>query len=195
MAKGTGELKFLDTIIDVTAFVVPTAGLIVPTINVIPEGTSQSTRVGRRVRIKSFELRYTTFVDQAAAGDQADVLRVVVYEDRQTNGVAATAIQLFDTNSTFPGFRELDNGKRFVMLSDEIFAVNQQSGLSSIHTTKTTHIVRKDNLGIIVEYDNTFPTGVLSTMRSNNIGLLFQSERGLVRVQKNALVRIRFYDG
>lgn len=191
----SGERKFIDTLPnDGVDFIVSSGlGVILQTVNQIAEGTDESSRIGRLVVIDSISYRFTTYLDEGANADQSDVIRVSIYLDHQCNGNGLAAGNLIYEDSSFPGFRVLNNIQRFKILCSMTFAVNNTG--SSSTQTHTTRVISKQLKGIIVEFDNSFTTGVLSTIRSNNIGILYESERGKVHIAKGSIVRCTFHDG
>lgn len=179
------ELKFTDQTIDQTT--VPTTGTIVNSgsILTIAEGNTSSTRDGRRITIKKVQYRLDLKWTGATVGDSEEIVRIIVYQDKQTNGATATAallLQAVDFNS----FRNIDNAARFRFLSDKTYMVGDDSAIPL-----TLHCEEYIDCNIPVNYSST--TGAITEMTSNNIGILYISKHGDVDVEDSRL-RVRFVD-
>lgn len=83
-------------------------------LNGIAQGSSPNERLGRRVALKSLQLRATHYSSSLAT--QA---RIVIFYDRQPNGSTPSAADLIGT-SQFEGVVTMGNSDRFVILMDEI---------------------------------------------------------------------------
>ncbi len=195
--RSTGELKFLDTVIDDA--VIATGGTIqnTGTIHVIPQGVTETTRIGRKCTIKQINFRWTAKLPQAtAATDIGDTVRIIMYLDKQCNGATATIANILET-SVWNGWNNLENSLRFRILYDTTISLYAPSGGSSAVGThqfgpmvKNGAFYKKCNIPI--EFDASASTGAIGTIRSNNVGLLFISEGGFAGIQSN--VRVRFSD-
>jgi len=168
------ELKFLN---GNDNFTVQTAGTIVTSLNQIPEGTGRSERIGRKIIIKHISLRYTirlrSVIGQA---NSSDIIRLIVYVDKQANGAAAAVTDILDTvllPLTFQSFKNLANSGRFRILVDRKFPINALSSTDAVNfETRTYDRYYSKELNIPIEFDDTLDTGALSTIRTNNIGYL-----------------------
>ncbi len=84
------ELKFHDVgIID--AAIAGTGTIVEDSCLTIPEGTTESTRIGRKITVHQIGWRFaiTKIAEATAANDTSCVVRLLVYLDKQTNGAAA----------------------------------------------------------------------------------------------------------
>lgn len=100
----------------------------VTALNLIDEGTTESSRIGRRVQIKSVQLR--GMVDPVDGSTSACFARVMLIWDKQVNGVIATIAQILSA-ATSNSFMNLDNRERFVVLMDKPFAVGAFSNVAT----------------------------------------------------------------
>ncbi len=181
---GSGtEFKFFDVDVDDAAIAV--AGTIAAsTVLTIAEGNGESNRVGRKVTVRNIGWRFQVKLTAAAAGSAAsDSVRVILYLDKQTNGSAATATMILESDD-YQSFNNLANKGRFRVLMDRTYDVNASSG-SGRGTTDTMSfgdVVVNDTFfkkcNIPIEYDNSASDGSLGSMRSNNIGVLLLSKDG-----------------
>jgi len=112
-----GELKFADlnTGQGVT-FGVDTFGAAI-LLNGIAQGTTASTRVGRKLTIKSLLLKYTW--NRGAASTGGSPLRILVVYDRQTNATAPAITDILVVDE-FTSPNNLSNRDRFITIFDHI---------------------------------------------------------------------------
>ncbi|MFQ0997907.1 hypothetical protein [Gilliamella sp. CG33] len=197
-ATAGGELKFHD--ISFSDAVVTNSGAIVEdSLLTIAQGTTESTRIGRKLTVKAIAFRYTVQIPTTAtAANTTDTIRVMMYLDKQTNGAAAAVTDILES-AAYQSFNQLANTSRFTILYDKTTSLSCKSG-SGRGTADTLsfggHRVDPTfykTCNIPIEYDNVASTGVITTMRSNNIGILAITASGLAGIP-TALVRIRFSD-
>jgi len=193
-----GELKFHDVAVNATD--VATAGNIQNggTINIIPQGVTESQRVGRKCTIRSINWRYRfnlSEIDAAADPAAGDNLRIIVYLDKQANGATAAVTDILET-ANLNSFRNLANSGRFQILKDSYEVLNYLTlasdgagVVSSAAVAKTKTWYKKCN--IPVEFSST--TGAMGEIRSNNLGVLLISNQGVIDF--TSTIRLRFSDG
>lgn len=174
------ETKFLD--VTVSDAIVATGGLIIGTVNVIPQGTTESQRIGRKVVISKILFKYSFDLPSSATmTETSDIFRVILYVDKQCNG-AAPAITDILVTANVRSFRALDNSDRFQILMDRTEAINATvgSGDGAANDSGITTRFRKfyKTCSIPIEYDST--SGVIAEIKSNNVGLCVLSEAGFV---------------
>lgn len=178
-----GEKKFLDTTIATTA--ITTTGVILnSSLNVIPQGDTQSERIGRKVTVCDVLLKgnitqpaqIITSLPQGLS-DMCNNVRVIVYLDKQCNKATATVAQILQTTDE-NSFRNLEYVDRFQILYDETVIMNV-GGLSNIITTPTFYAPGVRNqfgftkkISVPITYDTSATTGAIGTITSNNIGIM-----------------------
>ena len=189
------EDKFFDTAVTVSS--VATAGEIgEDSLLTISQGVGESQRVGRAVTLTHIHGRIRVELPISTVSSSThDTLRVILYLDEQTNGATATVGNLLEV-ADYQSFENLANSARFKILHDKVTTINALTGGGN-GTTEDYGAVSKNyefNLrcSIPIVWDNTTNTGVISTMRVNNIGLLLISEAALVNFESNW--RVRFED-
>lgn len=166
--RGNGELKFLDQQIAVAA---TTSLVALPDLCTIAVGDREFQRDGRKCVIKSiqFDGEVTATYPVAAAGEGRFYMTWVI--DTQTNGVAAAATDVWTTPAGATQQLNLANTGRFRILAKKEFDLNAMApvaagGFGSV--IKSVHW--RKSLNLPMEYDNTtFTTGVISTIKTNNI--------------------------
>lgn len=190
------ELKFHDQ--DVDDAVVAAGINVASSLLTIPEGNGEEQRVGRKIVIKKIAWRFDLELPTTAtAGQTSDTVRVMLVLDKQCNGALPTATNVLKS-AEWQSFNNLSNSMRFTVLYDKLFAINCQAGsgrgstdtLSWGVTTITDSFYKECD--IRVEYDNSATTGVITSIRSNNLVVLLGSRRGFVSFSSK--MRIRFND-
>lgn len=188
-----GELKFFDAAID-DAVIAP-GGTINNTIDLIPQEVTESQRIGRKCTLKSIEMRYRINlpeVDAAATPSEGDVGRLIVYQDKQTNGAGAAVADLM-AQVTVNGFFNLVNKGRFKILIDRTHKLNY-AGLASDGAAVVSQANVEEfhkwtkRVNIPLEFDST--TGAITEMRSNHIGFLVIGTNTVMGL--NSQFRVRF---
>jgi len=188
------ESKFVDMTLTLNGLPNSTNGFGWATINQVPVGDGPSARIGRQIVLSSIQIQYALDIHHT----ETNVInfRLMVVLDKQCNGAAALATDVMNTNHIL-AYRNLDNSDRFVVLYDKTHRYTP-SALASAGNLRYAgpgiqSVYRKCNIPIV--YDNTANTGVIATMRSNNILLI-----GWINGQQTALNdfkaigRIRYRD-
>ncbi len=190
------EFKFFD----VAASINFSAGVgtILDSLNEIPQGITESTRVGRKCTIVSINWHYCLSIpesDAQATPAEGDMMRVILFLDKQANGATATTADLLEATVDWNSFRNLANSQRFTILMDRTHTLNYMvmasdgAGLvSQARVQYQTDFYKKCNIPL--EFDNT--TGAITEIKSNNIGLAMMSSEGLGNLLFK--YRIRFSD-
>ncbi len=185
------ELKFHD--VDLNDAVVASAGTVTPTVNIIVQGTREIDRIGRKCTIKSINWRFQMSLPPGTAVSTTnDTVRVIMFLDKQCNGATAAVLDIIET-ADFQSFNNLANKSRFRTLMDRTYTLN--ASLSGDGTTvDSAEVVENDafylKCDIPVEFDGV--NGVITEIRSNNIGVLLISEGGLATF--GSKIRLRFSD-
>lgn len=179
------ELKFHD--LDVTDAVIAAGGVVTPSINLIAEGTTESSRLGRKCTIKNIGWKYRlTLPSTATETAMVDTVRIIIYLDKQANGAAAATTDVLETAS-FQSFNNLSNSSRFVTLMDRVHTLNSTSqDAASAEVNENYTFYKKCNIPL--EFSNT--SGVIGEVRSNNIGILMVCSGGFIGIASK--MRVRF---
>ncbi len=186
-----GELKFHD--VDLDDATIATGVNVTATVNIIPQGVTESDRVGRMCTIKSIGWRYRVSMPTIATLSSDDTVRVIMYLDKQANGATIGTTDLLET-ADFQSFNNLSNSKRFRILHDKVYAMNYRAGGGDGTANDAAPFginatfFKKCNIPI--EFSST--TGAIGEIRSNNIGVLLISEAGVAGF--NSKIRLRFSD-
>ncbi len=198
-AGGDAELKFKDSShTDVT--VAAGATILADSIVEIGQDTTEQGRIGRKVTVRSINIRYKVTLgeqDAVASFPPADSLRFVVYLDKQCNGAVATATGITGilANTDMRSFNNLANKSRFTILMDRVFSPNNSvgasdgAGLVSVAGSQWNYSWYK-KVNIPIEYNAT--AGAITEIRSNNIGMMLIGETS--QIGFDARVRVRYSD-
>lgn len=192
----SGEKKFFDTAFAET-IVASTGAITNLSLNLIPQGVTESTRIGRKCTVKSVHLHGEfKFPNSAVAGSTADRMRLIVYQDKQANGATATVADILDSTvgTVIDSFRNLSETGRISILHEQSCDLSAQSGgapngVENFGEVKKTFKINKV-LNMPLEF--SAGTGAIAEIRSNNIGVLAVTEAGLMTLQYTA--RVRFSD-
>lgn len=189
IANNPAEFKFFDTTKALTA--TATAGAIFnASLNLVPQGTTESNRLGRKMTVTKLDMKCICKLPATVtATDTSDLVRVIVYLDKQANGATAAVADILETADIL-SFRNLANKDRFRVLHDHIeeIDINSGNGTSASERVKHFHLSKSFKDGLNMEFDNT--TGAITEIKSNNIGVLVISREATASLQYVA--RIRF---
>ncbi len=190
-AVSLGELKFLDTELDDP--IIAAVGTITASINLIPQGVTESERVGRKCTLRSISWRYNlNFVSAANMATTSDTVRLIVYLDKQANGATIVATDLLETDN-YQAYNNLSNTGRFRILFDKYHSLHAPTAIAGPVSGETDREGSfHKQLNIPVEFSAA--TGAIAEIRSNNIGVLVIARVG-VNVKLDSKFRIRFSDG
>ncbi len=186
-----GELKFFD--LDLDDATVANGGTITDSINKIAQGTTESTRIGRKCTIRSIGWRFEVTLPIDTTVGLADVVRVIMYLDKQCNGATATVTDILES-ANFQSFNNLANKSRFRTLMDRTYAINVSAAAGNGTSNDAADSVIEDSFfkkcNLALEFDAT--AGAITEIRSNNIGVLLIARTGAAGFSSK--IRLRFSD-
>lgn len=186
------ERKFHD--LDIDDATIATGGTIAQaSCNLIPQGITEITRIGRKCNIKQINWRFTLSKGISADVAGGDEIRVILYLDKQANGAAAGVTDILET-SDHQSFNNLANKSRFRTLMDRVYDYVPQAVAGDGTTNDTTGFNLSDTffkkVNIPIEFNAA--TGAITEIRSNNIGVLLLSRTGILTFSSK--MRLRFTD-
>lgn len=188
-----GELKFFDTAL---AFAFDATGEVPATgqLALIPQGVTQSTRVGRKCVVKSIQVRAQMTDLPAAAAVAAVTTYLYLIQDMQANGAAAAVTDVMTSTDLAQGLVNLSNGSRFKILKKWVIDFNAAAGVAGALNRTAKHIEFYQACNIPLEYSST--TGAITEIRSNNIFLLAGTGGGAAddTVSVTGTCRLRYSD-
>lgn len=190
-----GELKFKDTTYSASA--PATTGTITNNtlVGTIAEGTGESERIGRKITVRSVFVKGWVYLPSGTTlNSSGDIVRIIVYQDKQANGAAATVANILDSTDVL-SFMNLENSLRFRILKEKVIAVNTM-GLGAFTgptygvAEKFTHFKMAIKCNMPIEFKGNTPS--VADLTSNNIGIMAISESAVATLQY--YVRVRYKD-
>lgn len=133
------EKKYIDTAVaDYSCY---TTAIVTP-LNLCNEGTGVSQRVGRKICVKSVQVR--GIVKPFDGATQDSFSRVMLIWDKQVNGVLATPTEILSA-ATSESFMNLDNRERFVVIMDKKFVTGGivNTATQALAGSPTVHVIEK----------------------------------------------------
>lgn len=178
--KGGGEeIKFFEDTQDVST--ITTAGIISHiSLNRVAQADTEQSRDGRKITIVGIQLRGHIEAIQGTS-EGGNTYAIYLYQDTQCNGATA----LVSTNAgilfsaSYNSFLNLANTGRFKILKKWYFSINKPPyGSVALPGFAETHmpIDYYTKCNIPIEFDATAITGAITTIRSNNIGIMAISQ-------------------
>lgn len=186
------ELKFFDTtnnfLCDITGEVPATGQLAL-----IPQGTTESTRIGRKVQIKSIQIRGVFTFNPAATNPGADTVHMYLILDTQCNGAAATVPDVFTGTALREALPNIANSQRFTIIKKFTIKFQSMAGIHGALTWEVTPLDYYKKCSIPIEYSST--TGAITEIRSNNLFFIAGTSAATDDlIQFNGTTRLRYSD-
>ncbi len=203
--EGTGrrEKKFFDTNVGDVILEINT-GLQKVALCQVAQGDQENQRIGRKIMVSACYFRGRVRIKSTAVPtDTSEYVRLLLVEDKQTNGAIFLTNDLFDTTAPASAknvfaFNNLSNKDRFKVHYDQQFCVSTMGGGIAASTSSAEFTVcidwfKKFPRPIEIEYDPSLTTGAISTIRSRNLVFCITAEDGDIAVL-GGVVRIRYTD-
>ncbi len=185
------RMKFHD--VDLSDAVVAIGVNVTPSINLIPQGVTENTRVGQSCLVKKIGWKFEVqLAETLSIANTSDVIRVIMYLDKQCNGATAASTDILES-ANFQSFNNLANKGRFRTLMDRTYSLHSVAGAGNSNTSYGRISITDEfhkKCSINLNFDST--DGALTEIRSNNIGVLLISSLGLGGFTSK--IRLRFMD-
>lgn len=190
------ELKWFETATAITPIL--STGSIIPSLNLIPDGVEEKERVGRCIFIKKISWRYTLKIprqDNVGNAKAGDVVRVILFLDKQSNGAAAGPTDILNA-ADWQSFNKLVNKDRFYTVYDKTHVLNylsmaRDSTAGEFHQAPfLLHDSMYKNVDSKIDFNDV--DGTIDELCCNNYGILLITKGGLAEI--TGIVRIRFTD-
>ncbi len=185
------ERKFFDTALsfsyDQTGEVPATGQL-----NLIPQGVTESTRIGRKAFIKSVQIRAKLLYTPGASAIGTDNTDLYLVLDKQANGAAAAITDVFESATIQTAMLNLANSGRFVILRHWPVVFASQAGVSGAYARQAKQLNFFKSCNIPIEFSST--TGAITEIRSNNLFLCAGSGTEDDLVSVSGTCRLRYTD-
>jgi len=185
------ELKFFDT---TNSFTVDSTGEVPVTgqFCLIPQGVTESSRVGRKCVIKSIQGKWNLTYTPGAGASAATIIAISLVQDTQCNGAAAAITDVYTGNEISQAHRNLANSQRFKVLKKWTIPFVAQSGVTTAYNQVQKHIEFYKKLSVPLEFSST--TGAITELKTNNIFLLASAFSSDDLVSVAGTTRLRFSD-
>jgi len=196
IANGS-ELKFHDIAADQAAADL-SAGVILNTssINLIAQGVTEKTRVGRKCVIKSVNWRGQLSLSAGSTVGSSQTVRMMVVLDKQANGAAPTVTGVLET-ANYQSFNNLANKGRFRTLSDATYAMNVQAAAGDGTSNDSANVLQ--NFAFFkpcdISLEFTGAAGTIDELTSNNLFILMITGTAGSLIALDSQIRLRFTDG
>lgn len=160
----------------------------------IAQGTTQNTRTGRKIRVKSLHIKGDVIFTPGTGTIGSDTLVVYVVHDKQANGAYPTSVADFLNNGGAGAvnneFHNLDNSHRYKVLAKYVEKFESAAGVSGAYDPVDRACDWYIPLNMEVMMNST--AGAITEIRDNNIVMFWGSANGLCSI--NGSTRVRFYD-
>lgn len=187
--SSAGEWKFVDTSLALSnVSTTPTVTLL----NGLISGSTATTRVGRKVAFRTFELKGYT---QANAAALANVVRYAIVLDKQPNGALPAFTDIYDTVTPI-ALRNISNKERFQVLWDSKL-VNIVGGFVTGDFTECTQHVHEHFLKHLVNTQyNAGVVGDITDITTNSLLFVAIGDQatGTTAASFTGRLRLRFTD-
>ncbi len=196
VAAPAGELKFFDTSATDPSL---TATMLNTNLNIIPQGITNETRVGRKCVITALHMRgsYTLLPAVLSTATSCRVRSRIVL-DTQTNLSDFTAA-VFLESDVIDSFSKLANKGRFRVLSDTVYSLMAGGAAASGAAFVFSEDIEDVNInlrfpkGIPIEFNDTTADGAVTTQTSNSLHLIQQTSTAEI-VTSSLNIRVRYLD-
>jgi len=186
---GSAEKKYLDTTITNSADV--TSGTVLSSLNLVPQGTTDVTRIGNKITATNINIHGIATLDSSLTAPTAANFRVIVFIDYQANGATAAVTDILKTASIV-SFRNMDQVDRFKILED--FVIRLTPGVIGSIASDNCNMRWAVNKKVNIPIHFSSTTGAITELKSNNIGLLFIADSALVNVTTLGIARVKYID-
>jgi len=163
------EKKFFDT---THTFTFDNTGEVPATgqLCLIPQGTTESTRVGRKCQLKSIQTRLSLTYNPSAdtVGNTSVYLLLVM--DKQCNGAAAAVTDVLTSNDLSTAMINMANSERFKILKRWSYVMQSGAGVQAAYGRDSKIVDFYTKCNIPLEFSST--TGAITEVKSNNLFLL-----------------------
>lgn len=195
--QNLGEMKNFDTIQD--NLPIDTTAENVTSLNLIPQGVTDNTRVGRKCTIRRITMKGYLSWDSTTMGAGTFAfaqVRLVLVLDKQANGGNPAWTDVYQA-ATVNSPRNLSNVNRFTVLKDwhltpTFPCVPNTAGTGVVIVCPMAKIKFNKKVNIPLEFSST--TGAITEIRSNNLTLMAMSLIGDDTHTLSAHWRVSFTD-
>lgn len=166
----------------------------------VAQGDNDNQRNGNKITVTRFDWMGEIYLPGTSTiADMNDTVRIILFVEKQNNGVATAYASLLENTDPYSFFNEdnypLRNPKRFRVLYDKTYSISTAPGgwNGTALTSGTQRIPFRitKNLKLPVQYAST--TGAVTEIAQNNLCLCVISSQGAAGI--NSYMRTFFVDG
>lgn len=196
------EKKYKDFTVDFGDAVIPATGATPESIVLLSAGNTPSTMVGRKIVLRSIQIRGYCKLEPAsnatlASVPNSDLVRIMLVRDKMTNGAQAAVTDVLLTNTE--GTRSMlnmENGNRFKVVKEWLIEMNDtvgHNGTANVYYNgrQTVAINWYKKCFQPIQYDNA-PSSAVTDLKDYNYFLMAISEAANCTLEMNC--RIRYDD-
>jgi len=136
----------------------------------IAGGSSSSTRIGNQVTLKSIQIRASVGFVPGAAATASSTAHLYIVLDKQANGAAATAANVFTGTNFATALRNSDLWQRFTILKHWKHTFTPNAGVTTGYNNVQYALDFYKKLNLPLKYNGA--SGVIGEVMTNNIFLL-----------------------
>lgn len=192
VGKGsTQEHKYFDTALN---FTIDSTGEVPSTgqLCLITQGDAGNQRDGINCHLESISIHAFLNYVPSTATSASTIAVILLVQDTQCNGAAATAGDVMNSTDFQSGHRNLTTGNRFKILKRFQFVLTATAGVSAAYNTVIAPWDYYSKLNIPMKFSNS--TSSVADVESNNLFLLASSLQSDDLITVNGEVRLRFTD-
>lgn len=198
LPRSGGDLKYVDTTWSNSFSSAPVPGTNAFLLNPIGQGTDVTQRVGRILHMKAIIGQFVV----AAGSTQAQALhcRITIVYDRQTNGAAANATDIWNNFSGSVGpvsLRNLNNRDRFKVIKEVHLTVPPVASTTSYGVPVTRWVTFKKRMLLPVLFNSAANPSTAADMQSGSLYLWLTTDIAGTGTNTPVLTgafRVRFVD-
>jgi hypothetical protein len=186
------EMKNFDTAV---SFTVDATGEVPATgqWSLIPQGTTGTTRIGRKVVVKSIHFRGILALNPASSATASDTVQLSIVLDTECPGAAASVTDVYTSTNLPIAVRNRFNQTRFQVLKTVIVDMEPAAGATTAYNNSVRHFDAYVKCNIPLEFSGA--TGAITEIGGNNIFVIAGTSGGTDDlVSCTATARLNFQD-
>lgn len=191
-SKATSEVKFFDTAlsfnVDATGEVPATGQLVL-----IPQGTTESTRIGKKVNLTSILIQAGISYSPGASATAPALVYMWLVQDKQCNGAAASATDVLTGSGFAAAVHNLSNSDRFRTLKKWVIEFNPGAGVTTAWADMRQNLTWYGKCDIPIDF-GPGAGGAITDQKSNNVFLLAGCNGADDLVTVTGTARVRYTD-
>lgn len=153
------------------------------TLNDCAQGTTATTRIGRKILMKSINIQ------GVVATSTGNTARILIVYDKQPNGAVPLATDVL-TSNTLMAMQNLDNRDRFIILAD-IFPYDQEENIANPSASSGFGWKRYIKCNLETIYNGTL--GTIADITTGSL-LIMTNINGATITGETGMQRVRFVD-